>query len=72
MTVPKTAGLELSGAVTELLAYGNHKDVLPVYYDVILTSKIARDDESLEMLEIIYSGACYEFSLNLYRIQGNV
>ena len=64
LIVPVTANADVSGAVCEALAVESYKYVVPAYYDVILTSKIARDEESKEMIDIIYDGACYDFGLN--------
>lgn len=53
--------------VLESLAEQSHKILMPAYYDINLTSKIARDNESEEMLDIIIStgivdiGAVYDF-----------
>ena len=38
----------------------NWKRVIPAYYDVQLKTKIARDDESSEMLDIIFAGRKYD------------
>jgi len=45
-----------TGAIIEALAYGGYKFITPAYYDVALKSKYARDDESSEMLDIIFEG----------------
>ena len=62
--VPMTANPDVTGAVCEALAVESYKYVVPAYYDIILTSKVARDEESKEMIDIIYDGACYDFGLN--------
>jgi hypothetical protein len=62
--VPVTANPDVTGAVCEALAVESYKHVVPAYYDIILTSKVARDEESKEMIDIIYEGACYDFGLN--------
>ena len=64
LTVPVTADADVSGAVCEALAAESYRYVVPAYYDVILTSKVARDEDSKEMIDIIYDGACYDFGLN--------
>ena len=64
MVVPFTADTEMAGAVSEALAVESYKYVIPAYYDIILTSKIARDEESRDMIDIIYDGACYDFAMN--------
>lgn len=62
--IPRTADPELAGAVSEALAAESYRLTVPAYYDVLLTSKVARDVESTEMIDIIYSGAVYDFALN--------
>jgi len=47
---------ERTGTIIEALAYGGYKFITPAYYDVALKSKYARDDESSEMLDIIFAG----------------
>ncbi|MCL2814102.1 MAG: extracellular solute-binding protein [Oscillospiraceae bacterium] len=64
MVIPITADSEMAGAVCEALAVESYKYVIPAYYDIILTSKVARDEDSKEMIDIIYQGACYDFALN--------
>ena len=64
MMIPRTADPELAGAVSEALAAESHRLTVPAYYDVLLTSKVARDVESTEMIDIIYKGAVYDFALN--------
>ena len=36
------------------------KTVIPAYYEKVLKGKIARDDESSDMLDIIYSSRVYD------------
>ncbi|MHC1695149.1 MAG: hypothetical protein AB9835_07735 [Eubacteriales bacterium] len=65
MAVPATiTDPEFVGIITEMLAVESRKYVLPEYYDVMLTSKIARDNESVEMLDIIYDNCEYDLGLN--------
>jgi len=45
-----------TSAVIEALAYGGYKFITPAYYDVQLKTKMARDNESSEMLDIILAG----------------
>jgi len=62
--IPRTADPEFAGAISEALAAESHRLTVPAYYDVLLTSKLARDVESTEMIDIIYKGAVYDFALN--------
>ena len=47
-------------AVLEALAYYGWKDVVPTYYDVALSVKFARDDDSVEMLDIIRDNRSFD------------
>ena len=47
-----------------MLAVEGRKYVQPAYYDILLTSKVARDEESVEMLDIIYDNCEYDLGLN--------
>jgi len=55
---------EKVGAVVEYLGAKSHEIVLPAYFDILLTGKVTRDDESMEMLNIIYGDSVYDFGLN--------
>lgn len=54
--VTKTgAELERCGVVLEALSCAYYNEVVPAYYDVILSNKVARDEESADMLDIIFA-----------------
>lgn len=53
--------LEMTGAVLEALASEFLRSVEPAYFDVTLTGKVARDTDSAEMLDIIYSNRVFDF-----------
>ena len=62
MGVPKTvADLERTGAVIEDLSYLSRKYLVPAYYDTTLKTKFARDEESVEMLDIIRDSVVFDF-----------
>lgn len=44
---------EMSSVLCDAIAAYGYYDVLPVYYDVVLTTKYARDENSVKMLDII-------------------
>ena len=52
---------DFAGLITEALAVASNKYVIPAYYDVTLKTKVARDDASSEMLDIIRDGFKLEF-----------
>ena len=59
--VPITASdPERTSAILEALAYESWKTVIPAYYDVSLSVKFARDEESVQMLDIIRSSKVYD------------
>lgn len=54
--VPITCGDDdFVGYMLEMLNYESYNTVIPAYYDVSLKSKYSRDDESAEMLDIIFA-----------------
>ncbi len=62
LCIPITApDLERTGIVTEAMAAETWKYVIPAYYDVALGTKYVRDEESAEMLDIIFDGVVYDF-----------
>ena len=58
------ANPEKVGAVAEYLGAKSHEIVLPAYFNILLSGKLTRDDESLDMLDIIYGDSIYDFGLN--------
>lgn len=64
MAIPMNTDPELAGAVSELLCYESLVQVQPVYYDTLLDSKIARDEESTEMLDIIFDNYISDMGMN--------
>jgi len=62
MGVPSTvAELERTGAIIEDLSYLSRKYLVPAYYDTTLKTKFARDEDSVEMLDIIRDGVVFDF-----------
>jgi len=54
MCIPLTnKDTERTGVIMDALAFESFYDVLPVYSDVVLSQKGLRNEESIEMLEII-------------------
>ena len=46
--------LELVGAVLEYFNWASAETVIPAYYDTVLHGKVVRDEDSREMLDIIF------------------
>lgn len=60
MTVPVTApDLDRTGLIMESLAYYSMGLVDNAYYDIVLKGKSSRDEESVEMLDLIFSTLQY-------------
>ncbi len=56
LSIPKTTkDLSRTGTVIENLSAYGYKTVRPAYYDVVLHGKTVRDEESREMLDIIFA-----------------
>lgn len=54
--VPKNSDkLEMTGVLMEALAAESMNTTIPAYFDVVLDSKVTRDDEAAEMLDIIFN-----------------
>jgi ABC-type glycerol-3-phosphate transport system substrate-binding protein len=65
MCIPATVqNPDMTGMVCELLAYESQTTTMPAYYDILLTGKFARDEETVEMFDIIYSNIVYDYGMN--------
>ncbi|MGI6202278.1 MAG: extracellular solute-binding protein [Eubacteriales bacterium] len=59
--IPKTsANLERTGIIIEALSAESMYLLTPAYYEISLKTKYARDDESQEMLDIIFASTVYD------------
>ena len=54
LVVPATANPEMCSVVLEALAYAYGKNVIPEYRDVTIQVKVVRDEESSEILEMLF------------------
>lgn len=60
-TVPITVSdTERTSLIVESLAYLGHRDVIPEYFNVVLTTKYARDDDSAAMLDMMIGSRIYD------------
>ena len=67
LSVPCTiTNPELVGAAMELLAWESENEVLPTYYDLVLQGKLARDDDAVKMLDILFDTITYEIGGNYF------
>lgn len=53
-----------SSLVTEALAYESHYGMRDDFYEVLLGSKLIRDTQSKDMLDIIFASKCYDIDYN--------
>lgn len=53
------------GILMEALAYTTYRDIIPVYKEVALKTKTARDTESEAMLDIIFNSVYFDFGTNI-------
>ncbi len=61
--VPATADTEFSGLMLEVLAAQSVSTVSPAFYDVCLEGKSVRDNESAEILDIIFANKIFDYGL---------
>ena len=51
---------EMVGAVIDAMSRESTETVMPAYYENVINNKIARDEESVEMLKLIYASVVYD------------
>ena len=60
LTVPvSNPDIETASIVLDTMSYLSYRDIVPIYYDVVLQVKHIRDEETSEMLDIIRSTRTY-------------
>lgn len=62
VAIPTNADNELAGVVTEALAFWSWKYIRPKSYEMTYKLKTARNDNSAEMLDIVFSTLCLDFN----------
>lgn len=55
-----TADKEMSAIVLEALSWESYYSVYPIFYETLLLNRAARDEQSKEMLKIIFSTRSYD------------
>ena len=53
--------LEMIASVLETMSFLGQRDIMPLYYETILTYQDMPDEDSIEMLEYIHEGLNYDF-----------
>ena len=56
----KEISYSAAAAVLEALSYYGRSILLPAYYDVVLKGRVARDDDSREMLDVIFDSSYFD------------
>ncbi len=51
---------EMTAAVMQAMAVESHNNVMPAYYEVVLTTKYMRDQQSVKMLDIIFQNVAFD------------
>ena len=69
IAVPLTGDPEFSGFVMEALAYYSYENIRPLVYTITFQDKLTRDEDSVNMLEIIFNTTCLDFS-DIYAFGG--
>ena len=62
VAIPTNADKELAGVVTEALAFWSWKYIRPKSYEMTYKLKTARNNNSAEMLDIVFSTLCLDFN----------
>ena len=59
--------LEMTGMICEALAAESMTTLTPAYYETTLSGKVARDDDSIAMLDIILNSGVFDFA-NMFNL----
>jgi ABC-type glycerol-3-phosphate transport system substrate-binding protein len=65
LSIPRNAAhadLELKSAVMEQYAYLGHETVLPAFYDILLMGRIAKDEQTAEIIDFIFGNVRYDIA----------
>lgn len=63
LSIPITASdLERTGIITEAMSYAGYKNILPAYCEKALKGRYSTDEESAEMLDMIFQNRIISFS----------
>ena len=64
MAVPADVpDLDKEGVIVEALSAESYKYCVPAFYNVLMNVKLTRDEDSVEMLNIIYAGCVYDLDI---------
>lgn len=62
VAIPSTSDPDFTGFITEALAYYSYKNIRPLAYDLTYKVKSSRDENSAEMLDIIFNTLYIDFN----------
>lgn len=62
VAVPDNADIDESGFIMEALAYESYVSVRPEVYDKFLKQKLARDERTTEMIDLIFNSLTIDFN----------
>lgn len=54
------------GILLNALAYYSRQEVIPAYIEVLLKTKVSRDEESAAMIELIFDNSCYDLGTGVW------
>ena len=67
--LPKTLDVtgegEYAGMILEAMSFAGYHDIIPQYKEIVLKTKTARDDESADILDIIFDSVSFNFDMNV-------
>lgn len=63
---------EMVGKVVEYLSYVSRDTTIPAYYDVTLSGKLARDEDSSKMMDIIFDNIIFDAGMNYFGFETNM
>lgn len=67
LAVPGTiTNPDMVGAAMELFAWESANEVIPTYYDTVLQGKLARDDDAIKMMDLLFDTVAYEIGGNYF------
>ena len=70
LSIPKTNDdLDNTSIILEAMAYDGMKNLVPAFYESLLKTKTARDDESVDMIDFIFGNLSYDIG-NMYNFGG--
>ncbi len=64
--VTNVKDLEMTGVILEAMASDSAQNLVPAFYDVLLKSKHTRDNDSEEMLEIVFGNRVFDWGDTVY------